>query len=386
MPRSYHRQPANPPGRDPEPVRYSGVSKVARQILGTQGESGRFEFKANSKAVEVPVLVAAANWVALEPDRDHVTLLVGVAEVLDEETGLTTGRPVRMSGADLSTHVRRIQSVAATTRPVPVDVRIIEEGTKTSVPFLRVEVRPTFPPHFDGAGRRVTRYGASTRPLEDEELLDIYLDREAQKFEARFQSTAQRTIDAVDAISHGLDGMAFTLERLPGLIDGAESAASMAGYEAEDTQRKIDDVANRLDQLELRLAERLNRTPDYLFFRLRYVRRRVWRCFNVDRVLKASKAAEQLAPRLLAHLNERLDFSAYMVNLARLELWEKALEERERPASMRWWNDQLKTSVAIPSDVGQRVLVDDTGKFLEDWNVAKTYKDLELEPWDDARF
>jgi hypothetical protein len=74
------------------------------------------------------------------------------------------------------------------------------------------------------------------------------------------------------------------------------------------------------------------------------------------------------------------------VNRARLELrGQRALEGRERPASMRWWNDQLKTSVAIPPDVGQRVLVDDTDKFLEDWDHANRYPDLELEPWLDDR-
>ena len=381
------RSEAGPPTAPaPEPVRYASVSKAARQVLRTQGESGRFEFKSDSKAVSASVLVAAANWVALDAGRDHVTLLVGVEEVLDQETGLTTGRPVRMSGADLSTHVRRIQDVAATTRPVPIDLRIVEEGAKTSAPFLRIEVRPTFPPHFDGTGRRVTRNGASTRPLEDEELLDIYLDREAQKFEARFQTTAQRTIDAVDAIHEGLGGMSTTLEKLPDLIDGAEAAAYMAGSEAEDTQRGIEDVVVRLDQLDRRLAERLNRTPDYVFLRLRHIRSRVWRCFNVDRLLKPSKAAERLAPRLLTHLNEPLDINAYMANLARLQHWEKALNERKRPGSMRWWSEQLKQSVAVPPDVGQRFLSDDLDELREKWAEAKKWKDLEGDAWDDDRW
>jgi hypothetical protein len=370
------QQPTNP-----EPVRYARVSAAARRIMKTQGESGRFEFKSDSKAVSASVLVAAANWVALEPSRDHVTILVGVEEVRDEETGLTTGRPVRMSGNDLSTHVRRIQDFAAATRPVPVDLRIIEEGAETKTPFLRAEVRPTFPPHFDGTGRRVTRNGASTRPIEDEELLAIYLDREACQFEARFQATAQQTIDAIDAIHAGLGGMSTTLERLPGLIDGAEAAAYAAGYEAEDTQRDIKDVLVRLDKLERKLAERLNRTPDFVFLRLRYARSRAWRCFNVDRLLKPSKAAEGLAPRLLAHLNAPIEFSAYMVNLAHLQHWETALQERNRPGSMRLWSDQLKGATQIPPAVGQRVLTEDLDKLREKWSTAKKWKDLEGEAW-----
>lgn len=384
-----HTDPRDRPAEqrtDPEPVRYAQVSGAARRIMKTQGESGRFEFKSDSKAVSASVLVAAANWVALEPSRDHVTILVGVEEVRDEDTGLTTGRPVRMSGNDLSTHVRRIQDFAAATRPVPVDLRIIEEGTKTGTPFLRVEVRPTFPPHFDGTGRRVIRNGASTRALEDEELLAIYLDREARQFEARFQMTAQRTIAAIDAIHHGLGDMSTTLERLPELIDGAEAAAYTAGYEAQDTQRDIRDLRVRLEKLDRRLAARLNRTPDLVFLRLRYVRSRVWRCFNVDRILKPSKAAERLAPRLLAHLNEPIEFGAYLCNLARLQHWEASLKERKRPAPMRWWNEQLKTSKQIPPTIGQRVLTDDLDKLREEWGKATNWKDLEWNAWDDDKW
>lgn len=387
MPRA-RNEPAEdkaPPEQTPEPVRYAQVSAAARRILKAQGESGRFEFKADSKAASASVLVAAANWVALDPSRGHVSILVGVEEVLDARNGLTTGRPVRMSGNDLSTHVRRIQDFAASTRPVPVDVHIVEEGVNTETPFLRVEVRPTFPPHFDGTGRRVTRNGASTRPLEDEELLAIYLDREARQFEARFRSTAQETLDAIDAIHRGLGGMSATLERLPQLIDGAEAAAYSAGHEAEDTQRSIREIEARLDKLERRLAERLNRTPDFVFLRLRYVRKRAWRVFNVDRLLKPSKAAEQLAPKLLSHLNEPIDLGAYMFNLALLQHWEKALKDRERPGSMRWWRDQLREAERLPLDVGQKVLTEDLDDLRAEWRDAKRWKDIEWTSWHEDR-
>ena len=224
-------QPDEPRARDePKPLRYASISSEARRILDTHGESGRFEFKADSKAASATVLVAAANWAALDPSRDHVTILVGVEEVLDEESGLTTGRPLRLIGNDLSTHVRRIQSFAATTRPVPVDVRIIEEGVSTSAPFLRVEVRPTFPPHFDGSGRRVIRHAEPRhRALEDEELLGFYLDREAGQFEARFRGTAAETIDAISTVHDGIFDVSSELGRLPALIDWS-GGRSLCGW------------------------------------------------------------------------------------------------------------------------------------------------------------
>ncbi len=149
-------------------LRYRRVSAVARRLLSREGESGRFEFKQTSKAVDSSVLVAAANWVSLEPSRTEVTILAGVAEVTDPVTGLTTGKPVGLPGNDLAVHIRRIQDYARATLPVPVSVRIIEEGVSTKTAFLRVEVRPTRAPHFDGSGRRITRDGAAHRPLMDE--------------------------------------------------------------------------------------------------------------------------------------------------------------------------------------------------------------------------
>lgn len=123
-----------------------------------------------------------------------------------------------------------------------------------------------------------------------------------------------------------------------------------------------------------------------MFLRLRHLRSRVWKCFTVDRLLKPSKAAERLAPRLLAHLNEPLDFGAYMLNLALLQHWEEALEERERPGSMRWWNQQLRGSRDIPADVGQRYLVDDLDGVREKWKTAEKWKDLEDVEWDSDQF
>lgn len=189
------------PGR--ELLRYQQVSKTARSMLDAEGESGRFEFKQDAAAVEPDVLVAAANWVALAPGRrDKVTLLVGVMEHEDPVTGLVTGKVLGVKNLDKARH--SIQSRCGEIRPVPVGLTIVEEGVATDKPFLRLEIRPTFPPHYDGKGRRVTRDGAATRSLTDEELLDIYLDREAAKFERRFQQTAKTVLARLDELAEGV--------------------------------------------------------------------------------------------------------------------------------------------------------------------------------------
>lgn len=116
----------------PRPSRYQQISGTATDMLAL-GESGRFEFKQEAEAVTPSVLAALANWVALNDDRSVAQVLFGVAEITDETTGLVSGRPCGLSkGLDKS--VARIQDVASKTRPIPVDLHIVEEGVATKTP------------------------------------------------------------------------------------------------------------------------------------------------------------------------------------------------------------------------------------------------------------
>lgn len=91
------------------------------------GESGRYEFKRDVEVVTAGLLSALANWVAVDSARDVVHLLVGVDEVEDKDTGLVCGKPYGLpKGLDKA--VSRIQDIASKTRPIPVDVFIVEEG------------------------------------------------------------------------------------------------------------------------------------------------------------------------------------------------------------------------------------------------------------------
>lgn len=95
---------------------------------------------------------------------------------------------------------------------VPVDAFIVEENVSDEKPFVRVEVRPTIRPHFDDEGRRQTRQGRSTRALTDDELLRVYLDREAGSFAARFRQTSDELRSAVGAIGGQVDDVAAAIE------------------------------------------------------------------------------------------------------------------------------------------------------------------------------
>ena len=265
-----------------EPLRHQQVSETARTLLDTEGESGRFEFKRDATAVNPKVLVAAANWVAVN-NREKVVLLVGVEEDEDPETGLVTGkiRGIR----NLETASATIQNYSKETRPVPVSVTVIEEGVATEKPFLRLEIRPTFPPHYDAEGRRVTRDGKSTRALADEELLDIYLDREAAKFKQRFQQTADRVTSQLGDIDFAIERVTGDLSEIDGSIgrlsdDFRElhSTAWRAAEEAEESRSLAEQLEESMQDLKRDVGGQLEDSPIGLFYRLMDRRWFVWDC------------------------------------------------------------------------------------------------------------
>ncbi|NMN99869.1 hypothetical protein HH308_01400 [Gordonia sp. TBRC 11910] len=321
------------------------MSEEARELLDTEGESGRFEFKRDAAAVKATVLVAAANWVASDRAREMVTLLVGVDEVEDATTGLARGQIRGLP--DLHQSIERIQNVVGDTLPTPVDVTFIEEGTKTDTPFLRLEIRPTYAPHFDSSGRRVTRNNASTRPLSDEEMLDIYLNRESIKFEERFSAI-------VDEVTQRVVALSAQLEEVADRIDHASSAAWEAASNADESRT----LAERLDYDIQSVLEKVeNPMPSNVrcFFELREKRQTVWRRYSYDVALRPTKATPKLTARLRAVLAEPIDPEIWAANRAETELWEEVLKERGDRGSMAQWSRAVRKREEFQLDMAPQL-------------------------------
>jgi hypothetical protein len=332
------------------------------------GESGRYEFKSAVNSVTSSLFATLANWVALDPEREVAHLLVGVNERTDEATGLVYGEPCGLpKGLDRA--VERIQNVASETRPIPVDIFIIEEAVKEAIPFVRVEVRPTMPPHFDGEGRRQTRIGRSTRALTDDELLRIYLDREAGSFAARFRQTADELHSAVGTLGTQVDQIAGAIEQniarpiseLTNIVvkataaassaaeaaTEAEDAASSAASAASSAEGTADSVGHDVQRVE-RLVNDLfdavedmrDDTPQSLAARVADQRRIVWWNFTVDTWERHSDRAERLA----SDLNELLTADIALDdarNTWELQVWQELLTDRRaqrgEKGTLKWW-------------------------------------------------
>jgi hypothetical protein len=337
-----------------ERLRYASVSATAKRMLAAEGESGRFEFKQTSDAVKPSVLVAAANWVALDPSRESVTVLVGVAESKHPDTGLVTGEVIGLVG-DLDKHIDRIQQYSRSTFPVPVDIKIIEEGANTSKPFLRVVVTPSRAPHFDDGGRRVTRHGASTRAITDDELLELYLDREAEAFERRFRRTANELATGLESVASEMFQVAGDVNDLgarlekdvaPRLATITEAAWS-AAQEAEESRSLAEDLQTTQEDLAELVRGGFDRSTEGLYLRLRRKREFVWQYFSQDSWTSESAATTQLASDLQRLLERRIDPWDWAPNFVELNYWEAQTSARGRKASLKWWRsivDELTES------------------------------------------
>ena len=347
----------------PAPSRHQEVSAVAQQMLAL-GESGRYEFKRDVDAVTVGLLAALANWVAADPTREVAHLLVGVDEVEDKNTGLVHGQPFGLpKGLDKA--VSRIQDVASKTRPIPVEVFIVEEGVAEPTPFIRVEVRPTMPPHFDDQGRRQTRQGRSTRALTDEELLRIYLDREAGSFAMRFRQVSNELRSAVGAVGSQVDQIAEGIENnvaTPILAltrtthdaaDAAESASSSAdsaassadtvSYEVEHVQRIVRELQRVVEDIQ-------DDSTQNLAYRVMRLRRKVWWNFTVDTWEHKSKRADQLEARLRELLSGEVSLEADR-NTWELRVWQDLLKDRRAQrgerGTQKWWDAAIREVISF---------------------------------------
>ncbi len=203
-------------------------------------EHACLDFKANINPLTDEYLAMMANAAALGSEP-YAIVLVGVAEERDAQSRTTSGRVVGIAG-DLHQAAERIAQRASMTKPTPVGIDIFEENVG-SKPILRVEIRPTMPPHYDQRGRRATRQHTTTRPMSDEEILELLSARERHRYEGVAEETANLmmgnfrvvTDQVLDSVEEGTGGIDTVLDR----IDSLETALSDLGNEDEPMSMEL---------------------------------------------------------------------------------------------------------------------------------------------------
>lgn len=377
-----HTEHAPAPIATPRMTRYQGISAEAQRLLDL-GESHLVEFKRDEGAVRPAVLAALANTAAMSPEG-VACLLVGVEERKDPVSGLVTGVPFGV--ADLEKAVARIQDRARTTLPVPVDTFIVEEAFATSQRFLRVEIRATRPPHYDQEGHRQIRQNCSTRALTDDEMLSIYLDREANSFADRFRHTSLELREAVGGLGSQVDSISSAIRNriaqplgdlqkavkiAATAASDAEAAAEMASYDVDAMERVVKTLQEMVEDLH-------NGSADSLASRLIKARRTTWWNFTVDTWERQSALATRVRTRLRRLLEADLSIDPSR-NAWELQVWNEIAKSRERfrqtRGTLAWWDRktaEAKRWAQNPAFAGPDLpdlrpeLLADVGKALAD--------------------
>ncbi len=215
------------------------------------------------------------------------------------------------------------------------------------------------PPHFDDEGRRQTRMGRSTRAITDEELLRVYLDREAGSFAARFRQTTTDLQSAVGAVGNQVDQIAEGIERhiaepialitatateaadaahlAASAADSANSAADTASYELEHVQRLVRDLHEVVNDLD-------DESHQNLVHRVVQARRKVWWNFTVDTLEHNSGRAEKLANQLREILAQDVSVDPARNNWE-LAVWHDLLDDRQGQrrsrGTQKWWGEAI---------------------------------------------
>jgi hypothetical protein len=217
------------------------------------------------------------------------------------------------------------------------------------------------PPHFDDQGRRQTRQGRSTRALADEELLRIYLDREAGSFAERFRQTSTELQLAVGAVGSQVDQIAEGIQRhiadpirqlIGTMVEAADAAASADSasasadsvqYEVEHVQRLVRDLRDVVNELQ-------DDSLQNLAYRVIHLRRQVWWNFTVDTWEHNSKRAELLERRLRELLGAEVSLDAAR-NSWELRVWQDLLKDRRAQrrerGTQKWWDAAIREVVSF---------------------------------------
>lgn len=225
---------------------FQSISKRAHLLL-TSGETKDVDYKENVRGLHADDLVAFANSTA------GGAILIGVRES-KSPTGKQKGEPI---GHPITDEARlQIMSKALSCSP-PINIEIIAENLAHK-PFYRIEV--------PGSGRRpystssgtykIREYGRNN-PLLPEQLLAIFLEREADEFRNRFAAATEalesRMSDTLALVSQIEDIVSRKIQEIGNQLGWAEYKAGDAVDTIEAVQAQVNGLAREMSKQARRI-------------------------------------------------------------------------------------------------------------------------------------
>ena len=219
--------------------RFKKLTKKTKNLLAG-GENELVDYKRQVKGVKADHLVAFANT---DTGGD---ILVGVDEG-ENKDGSQRGIVVGCDIGDSS--MLEILNKANSCHP-PVAVKIFAENTD-SLAMLRINIPPSRKqPHSTPGGVFYRRNGSHIRPLQPNELLDVFLKNEAQAFTERFEKTAKVITDDLAALEFTIEDK---IESIGGTLEWAEMNLSTTDSTIGTILAKVNNLTKEVGGLSLRV-------------------------------------------------------------------------------------------------------------------------------------
>lgn len=214
---------------------YKTLRADTKRLL--EGQEGReVDFKEIPSGVKSEDFVAFANTIG-------GTLLVGVRE---EKTA--DGQQIGVViGCKISDQTRQsFISTAASCRP-SIDITVSLENSDTAKPIYRIEIpEGKEKPYCTSSGTYKYRAEGQRVGIDPTQMQAIILDRESEKFVARFKAAGDALLDRISQV---YDALSQQIDRVERIVRDAEDAASRAAEAAEvaadAAQEAADNAADR---------------------------------------------------------------------------------------------------------------------------------------------
>ena len=289
---------------------YRKLSKRAKELLAS-GESKVVDYKERVKGLHAEDLVAFSN------SAEGGAILLGVREA-SENSGAQYGEPIGHP-IDDDTRLQILGKALSCSPPVQIEIVIENLGAN---PFYRIEIPSgSNKPYATNGGTYKIREDGRNNPLLPEQLLRMFLEREAEEFNRRFsESTSKLTSDMSRAL-----GSVQDLEHIiTAKIEEMGSSLGWAEYKASDAADVIETVQAYVASL---IKETRKQTQ-----RLRAVSRKV----EADDPVRQSAREETFAylieelkkkPDLLARVLKGEPFSISLTGDAAAELSKQEISE-----------------------------------------------------------
>lgn len=242
---------------------FKTLTKITKDFLKS-GENEKVDYKRDLKGLKSEDLVAFAN------SDNGGTILIGVDEKSNGKTQVG-----EIYGCDTSDKSRLVIMSKALACIPPISLSIFIENTNEK-PIFRLEIPSGIQkPHCTSGGTYKIRKDGRNSVLTPNEILDIYLIKEAKKFNKQFKKATKNLVENIDNVTSTIDFMQSNIsskvENISNLLEWTESSASDTNSTVDIIDSYVRTILKEQRNIDIRVESIIEHNEIKDPVRLRYM-------------------------------------------------------------------------------------------------------------------